>query len=115
MTKNSDITQILIGNRQYSVSLLDDHDFVIYLQQCNCDIDAINDVKSFIDYDDQVICVREKLKNDHRQELILHELLHACLEDSGIIQNDATESFIRALSPRLSSLLSNKDFQKIVL
>lgn len=96
-------SSILVGNRSYDVVSLNDEDF----DQILFKKDAYDpQVKSFIDYDDQLICVREKLKPDHKQELVLHELLHACADDAGIDQDEKFESFVRSFSPRLSSLLS---------
>lgn len=94
---------IKVGNRLYEILVLSDEDFDhILLKKRITD----SDIKSFIDYDDQIICVRSKLKKDHRQELIIHELLHACAEDAGIHQDQNFEAFVRSFSPRLSSLFS---------
>lgn len=97
------LLSILVGNRNYNIASLNDEDFDNILFKK----DAYDpQVKSFIDYDDQLICVRERLKSDHKQELILHELLHACAEDAGIDQDEKFELFVKSFSPRLSSLLS---------
>lgn len=96
-------SSILVGNRNYDIISLNDEDF----DQILFKKDAYDSqVKSFIDYDDQLICVRDRLKNDHKQELVLHELIHACAEDAGIDQDEKFEAFVRSFSPRLSSLLS---------
>jgi len=103
-------TNILIGNRKYDILSLNDEDFDYILFKK----DAYDpQVKSFIDYDDQLICVRDRLKNDHKQELVLHELLHACAEDAGIDQDENFEKFVRSFSPRLSSLVSN-DLKNVI-
>lgn len=96
---------INVGNRCYSIASLNDEDFDLILYQKNVvDVAA---VKSFVDYDDQLIVVREKLSSDHKQELVLHELIHACLEDAGNSQVDVVEEFVTILAPRLSALLSS--------
>lgn len=95
---------IKVGNRTYSIASVDDAFFDSLLSQKGIS-DA--EIKSFIDYDDQLILVREKLKKDHKRELILHEILHSCIEDSGIIQDEIVENFIRVLSPRLISLVED--------
>ena len=96
-------SSILVGNRSYDIVSLNDEEF----DQILFKKDAYDpQVKSFVDYDDQLICVRERLKPDHKQELVLHELLHACADDAGIDQDEKFESFVRSFSPRLSSLLS---------
>lgn len=103
--------QIKVGARSYSVVILDNEKFEYLLEKRNCHDSS---VKSFIDYDDQLICVREALHADHKRELILHELLHACVEDSGVnLSDEICEIFIRALAPRLSSLLAS-DLSKIL-
>lgn len=101
---------IKVGNRQYQIVSLNEKEFNARLEALEVSLSDIRQAKSFIDYDEQVICVRKSLKADHKQELVLHELLHACLEDAGIEQSDATEAFIRVLSPRLSSLMSEIKF-----
>jgi hypothetical protein len=95
---------IKVGNRKYTILLLTDEDFDQTLSKKG--VDDV-DIKSFIDYDDQIICVRSRLKQDHRQELILHELLHACAEDAGLKQDEKFEEFVLSFSPRLSVLISS--------
>ena len=97
-------TSIKIGNRMYSIASLCDEDFDLILMKYRI---FDQEIKSFIDYDDQIIVVREKLPIDYQQELILHELLHACLNDAGIEQGKDDERFINILAPRLSSLISS--------
>ena len=96
-------SSILVGNRSYDIVSLNDEDFDQILFKKNA---YEPQIKSFIDYDEQLICVRKRLKSDHKQELVLHELLHACADDAGIDQDEKFESFVRSFSPRLSSLLS---------
>jgi hypothetical protein len=81
---------------------LDDGDFDVVLAQR-----GVHDasVKSFIDYDEQLIGVRARLCSDHRRELIVHELVHAMVEDAGIVQDDRVEQIVTAMAPRLNSLL----------
>ena len=79
---------------------LDDCQFDDMLAQRGV-IDA--DVKSFIDYDDQLIVVRNRLQSDHKRELLLHEVLHACIADSGTL--DDHEHFASLLAPRLIQLI----------
>lgn len=96
-----------IGARAYDIAIVDDVDFFCELEKRGCND---TDVKSFIDYDDQLIFVRQSLKSDHVRELILHELLHACVEDSGVNahENNAHEVFVSAVAPRLNHLLTKK-------
>lgn len=95
---------ILVGSRTYSIVALDRESFSQVLSKLDVEDDS---VKSFVDYDTQTIVLRGDLKSDHLRELVVHELLHACLEDAGFEQDDASEKLIRVLSPRLSCLLSN--------
>ena len=91
-----------MGNRIYSIASVDDPTFDLVLSQ-----KGVRDpeIKSFIDYDDQIILVRDRLQDDHKKELILHEVLHSCLEDSGMVQDEIVENFIRILSPRLTGII----------
>lgn len=99
---------IKVGNRIYSIVGLDDELFDIVLAQHRV---YDNGIKSFIDYDEQMVIVRNRLQPDHQQELIIHELIHACIEDSGVEQD---EKFVAVLAPRLSSLLSS-GLEKVLL
>lgn len=95
---------ILVGSRTYSIVALDRESFSQVLSKLDVEDDS---VKSFVNYDTQTIVLRGDLKRDHLRELVVHELLHACLEDAGFDQDDVSEKLIRVLSPRLSCLLSN--------
>lgn len=95
---------IKIGNRTYSIASIDDESFDLFLAQRGVIDDQI---KSLVDYDDQLILVREKLQKDHKKELILHEILHSCIEDAGVQQDENIENFIRILSPRLVCLIDD--------
>lgn len=95
---------VIVGARSYDIAVLDYEAFTHELASRSVTNEFI---KSFIDYDDQLVVVNDSLKSDHKRELIIHELLHACLEDSGAEINDKiSEQLIRALSPRLNQLLS---------
>ena len=91
---------INIGAKRYSVASLSDDDFNFLLAKKSiCD----DDIKAFIDYDDQYIVVRDRLSKEHKRELILHEILHALLEDAGIEQCAETERLIQTIAPRINS------------
>jgi len=71
--------------------------------------DDPSSVKSVISYDDDVIIVRNRLTYDHKRELVLHELIHACLEDSGVAEQlPEAETFVKVLAPRLIQLLDQE-------
>ena len=93
---------IKVGNRIYSIASVDDSTFDLVLSQ-----KGVQDpeIKSFIDYDDQIILVRDRLQDNHKKELLLHEILHSCLEDSGMVQDEFAENFIKVLSPRLIGII----------
>ena len=97
-------TTIKIGNRTYSIASLCDNEFD---QLLSCHGICDEDIKSFVNYDDQIIVVRERLSLEHKQELVLHELIHACLNDVGLRQSEEVEQFVSILTPRLSCLLSS--------
>lgn len=94
-----------VGSRTYDIKFVDDKTFVETLQSYNVADDDLNNIKSFINYDVQLIMVRASLKSDHKRELIFHELLHAFIEDSGIqLDKDVIEQFVSALAPRMTQL-----------
>jgi len=95
---------IKIGNRIYSIASVDDESFDLFLSQRGV---TDEEIKSLIDYDDQIILVREKLQRDHKKELILHEIIHSCIEDAGLPQDEVAENFIRVLSPRFACLFED--------
>lgn len=95
---------IRVGARTYAVASLSDDDFDVLLAQKGVHDD---DVKSFIDYDEQLVAVRERLRLDHRRELVVHELCHAAAADAGIKQDERSEEIIAMLAPRLNSMLAN--------
>jgi hypothetical protein len=101
---------IKVGSKCYSVYAVDDETFDLILAQKSI---YDSEIKSFIEYDDQLIIVRARLSPEHRHELVLHELLHACLEDAGIQQTDDHETFIKILSPRINSLIDSGLFNLI--
>lgn len=92
-----------MGARTYAIAGLNDEEFDLLLAQKGVFDD---EVKSFIDYDEQLIVVRNRLSPDHRSELVIHELIHACIEDSGMQQDERIEAFVTALSPRINSLFA---------
>ena len=98
-------SSIKVGNRTYAIALVNDNDFDALLSNLN-QLDY--DVKSFVDYDEQLIVVRSRLRPDHQRELIVHEVLHACIEDSGtMIDRELIESVVSLMAPRLSTLIED--------
>lgn len=101
---------IKVGNRRYSVAVVDIETFNLYLHQKNI-FDA--DVKSFVDYDEQIILIKDSLSTELKQELLIHEILHACLADSGIMMDDEAEKFVTMISPRVSALISDNNLAEL--
>jgi hypothetical protein len=54
---------IRVGARLYSIVSLDDENFDILLSQKNVHDSAI---KSFVDYDEQLIVIRDRLSQEHK-------------------------------------------------
>lgn len=98
ISKSSDIK---IGNRTYSMISVERDTFNQLLASKRIYDD---DVKSFIDYDEQIIVVRDDLTAEHKKELLLHEIIHACIADSGV-DNEHVEQFVSLLSPRLVCII----------
>lgn len=101
--------QIKVGARQYEVFYFDNLEFNALLLKLGASEDEIIKARSFIDYDSQHIVIRNQLRDDHKKELLIHELLHACLEDAGVTQDFEAEKFISAISPRLNQLLIDNE------
>jgi Zn-dependent peptidase ImmA (M78 family) len=83
--------------------MLDDELFNLLLAQKG--VTEVDDIKSFTDYDEQLVAVRSRMRPDHRRELVMHELLHAALDDTGIEQDERSEKLISVLAPRIVQLL----------
>lgn len=94
---------VTVGSRIYVVRSLTDDVFDTLLNERG--ISDTSSIKSFIDYDDQLIAVRDRLQYDHKRELILHEILHACLEDTGTQEHH--EKLVSLLAPRLVQLVDD--------
>lgn len=101
---------IKIGSRVWSIAILDLPAFQHLLGKKNIFDDEI---KSFADYDEQLIVVRADLEQNHCRELVLHELIHACLDDAGVQTGDY-EKFVSALAPRLNNLMDQNLFDVLV-
>src|ERR1035438_9391749 len=92
---------IRMGARTWAIACLSDEDFDVLLAQKGVyDLD----IKSFVDYYEQLVAVRSRLRPDHRQELVVHELVHVALEDAGVVQDERSEQVIAALAPRLNGM-----------
>jgi len=93
---------IKVGARTYAITNLNDADFDLLLAQKGV-VDG--EVKSFIDYDEQLIVVRDNLRPDHKRELVIHELIHAELDDIGYQQDVVSERLVRIIAARVHLLL----------
>jgi hypothetical protein len=70
----------------------------------------IEKIRSFVSYEESLIVLRPGFSTDTIRERILHESLHACIEDSGLLDDLdqlAVEKIICALSPRLMSFVQS--------
>lgn len=104
------LSTIKIGNKSYSIGIVDVETFNVYLSQKNI---FDNDVKSFIDYDEQIILIKNSYSKEYIHELLIHELLHACFTDSGFEQDEMAEKLISVLSPRIACLLADNEICKL--
>lgn len=93
---------IKIGARTYKIMIVVNELFEQLLAERNVSENEFCDIKSFIDYDSQVIAIRSILSKEHQRELLIHELLHAWIDDSGIVQDEHAERFISVLAPRIN-------------
>jgi Zn-dependent peptidase ImmA (M78 family) len=103
--KELDIIQI--GNREFAIVQTDDEVFDHYLLKAGVELNDLRDIKSFVDYDENMILIRKRLDENHKRELLIHELLHASLEVQCIPQDESTEKFITMISPRVYELFKN--------
>jgi hypothetical protein len=102
--------QYRVGARVYVVQILDKNEFVKQLLQSGVNETDVHDVKSFINYDKSEICICDGFSDDHNEELVLHELLHALLDNAQFKQSDVSEEIIKLLAPRLHQFLLDNVF-----
>lgn len=96
-------TSISVGARRYQIRLLPDAEFDELLASSGQP--DVTGIKAFTCYDSQLIAIRDRMQPDHKRELLIHELVHAAIEDSGFVQDERTEALVSAIAPRLSALL----------
>lgn len=101
------LNQIKIGALIYEIVEVEDTEFDHALAKLGI-LDP--NIKSFVNYDQQVIMLRSSISRRRKDELIIHELLHAMLEDAGFIQTEESEKVISSLAPRLNEVLWKVDF-----
>lgn len=98
-----------IGSKKYSVRISFSHaDFERELAERGCD--DVRTARSFVSYEESLIVVRPGMSHDVQRERIVHEAIHAAVEDSGLIEHDeentrSIETVVSALAPRLVSLV----------
>lgn len=103
--------KIKIGSRVYSVKVCESHgDFEHMLHERG--ENDVTSIKSFVSYDESLIVVRPGMSSDVQNERVVHELLHAAIENSGLLNVDEQsqpfiEKIVSALTPRLMSLVKD--------
>ncbi len=108
-----------IGAKTYKLILLTSVKVEKILEEMGLAPDISKNKVGFIDYYSQIIYVKSDIHHDLLAETILHEILHAIVDDSGISairfdpNVDISESIVAILSSRLlATLRDNVDILK---
>jgi len=101
------LKEVQIGAKHYSIVECDSDHFELLLEELGANN---HEARSFIAYDQQLIVVRSELHQDTKKEYIIHELLHAMLDDAGLSEDVEVEHFVKALAPRLTIFLTTQSF-----
>ena len=102
------IRDVRVGQKDYSIIELQDDNFSEFLSSIGEISNVALNAKAFIVYDQQIICVRAGLHPQTRDESIVHEIMHAMLEESGHSETIDAEKFISILAPQLMSCFELK-------
>lgn len=89
---------IKIGGKKYKLSLTNHKTDEIFKDN--------EEANGYIKYDLSEINIRSSNSSDVIKESIIHELLHALLDDSGV-EDLNTEKLVKILTPRLNALLED--------
>lgn len=95
---------IRIGGREYKISFETEKTDNIFAENLNA--------YAYVSYTTSEIKIRKDISVDYKQENLLHELLHALLDNTGL-QEENLDNTINILVPRIHDLLiKNPSFQK---
>lgn len=93
---------IKIGGKKYKLKLTNHKNDVIFNEN--------TDANGYIKYDLSEINIRSTNSDDVIKQTIIHELLHALLDDTGV-DDINTEKLINLLTPRLHAFFEdNQEF-----
>ena len=94
---------VKVGAKFYEFVKLPNDDFELYLAK-----KGLNKTKKcFIDVEEQLVLVKEGLKPESYQELLLHQLLILFANDIGMQFDDRIQMFISLLVPRLNDVIES--------
>jgi len=95
-------SNIKIGGRVYSV-IITNHNNIL---------NENPDAQAYVNHQDREIVIRDVGNIEHKKEYMLHEILHALIDDTGVEfeQHKTIETIVSVLTPRLMALFKdNKD------
>lgn len=99
--------KLRIGARNFNVCLADEQENEIFSEEPTAN--------GYIDYYKSDIFLKKQNSDDFIKETLIHEILHALLDNSGVEELNLDKT-INVLTPRIHSfLLDNENFQKFIL
>ena len=108
-------SQFKIGAKTFQLNCIESINFDNLLQELGIDISIARDKIGFIDQYKKKIYVRSDVSEQLQRETLIHEILHALLEDSGISSLNGQklinieEIIVSILSPRISAFIQEND------
>jgi len=99
--------KIKIGARIYNISIETSEENSVFKEH--------EDAYGYIEYPTSEIHIRSNLEKTFQKEILIHEILHGLLDNTGIAEIN-TDKITEALAPRIYAfLVDNPDFQKKLL
>ena len=95
---------IKIGGRIYTINLVD--------SVCDETFSTHDNAYGYVDYINSKITIKNEVSKNYQQENIIHEILHALLDNAGLPEENLDKT-IQILTPRIHAfLIDNIEFQK---
>lgn len=117
MTIFSGSHPLKIGSKVFTVTTFDSSDFEHKLLSICPSVENLDQRMGFIEYHRQEIYVRGDVHPDVTRECLMHEILHAILDDAGLAVlsgkdiDDLNEVIVSLVTPRFVAAMSdNFDF-----
>lgn len=95
------INKINVGGVKYDV----------YLKKDLIEPDSHQPVLGYTDYASSAIYIDNRLSKQHIKQILIHELVHAMLWETGAIDSYSDESLVNPLGNMLYSVLRSNNFK----